>query len=162
MSTHEQQAREMLQSMAGRQTVRVGDFECVIDGREGVFDIDQLAALLAERDAQAQAVERMRAALVELVTLNRMLAPLDETREAGGLVVCALSLAEADAMRAEYARRKPAAWAAAFAIVDALAASPAAQEAQEESRRDMLAYAVNRGRMAPAAAKEAPREANRG
>lgn len=75
---------------------------------EGVF------ALLADRDAQAAQIEQLRVALGELVSCKR----LKDSIDAGPVSTDDLI---------EYQRRKPAAWAAAFAIVDALAA-PAPQE----------------------------------
>ena len=63
--------------------------------------------------------EAALAALAELVDLKRLIARVDETRLEGGLRVPVMNLAEADATREEYQRRKPAAWARAFEIVDA-------------------------------------------
>jgi nucleoside phosphorylase len=63
--------------------------------------------------------EAALAALAELVDLKRLIARVDETRLEGGLRVPAMNIAEADAAREEYQRRKPAAWARAFEIVDA-------------------------------------------
>ena len=72
-------------------------------------------ALASSRSGEDAAL----AALAELVDLKRLIARVDETRLEGGLRVPVMNLAEADATREEYQRRKPAAWARAFEIVDA-------------------------------------------
>lgn len=87
-----------------------GEYHSAIRIREAADEIELLRAQLAERDRD---VERLRAALVELVACKDLKDELTRLRSDPYYIT------QADIREAAYERRKPAAWGAARAAIDA-------------------------------------------